>query len=74
VSVTYYSEVAPERFGTFCRAFIAMFTLTMNSVDWWFELFPPVLPDGSINFWSCFYVISYVVLLCRCTDAASSCC
>jgi hypothetical protein len=62
VSVTYYSEVAPERFGTFSLAFIAMFTLTMNSVDWWFEIFPPVQPDGSLNFWSCFFVISYVVL------------
>jgi hypothetical protein len=61
VSVTYFSEVAPERFGTFGRAFIAMFTLTMNSVDWWFAIFPPVLPDGSINFWPCFYVVSYVV-------------
>jgi hypothetical protein len=65
VSVTYFSEVAPERFGTFCRAFIAMFTLTTNSVDWWFEIFPPVLPNGSINFWPCFFVISYVVLHCR---------
>jgi hypothetical protein len=62
VCVTYYSEVAPELFGTFSRAFIAMFTLTMNSVDWWFAIFPPVQHDGSLNGWPCFFVISYVVL------------
>ena len=68
VSVTYFAEVAPERFGTFGRVFITMFTLTMNSIDWWFVIFPAVLPD-TVNSWPCFYVVSYVLLCRGCTHA-----
>ncbi len=30
VGVTYYADAAPQRFGTFCRAFIAMFGITIG--------------------------------------------
>ena len=30
MGVTYYSDMAPEQFGTFARAFIAMFRITIG--------------------------------------------
>jgi len=63
VGVTFYSQIAPEQFGTFCRAFIAMFNITVGSMDWWFELFPPIRADDSIDFWPTAYVFSYVIVV-----------
>lgn len=35
VGVTLYAERAPDKFETFCRAFVSMFRITVGSIDWW---------------------------------------
>ena len=40
-----------------------MFRITIGSVDWWFDVFPIVELDGSINIRSSFFLISYVIVV-----------
>jgi len=63
VGATFYADSAPAEFGTFCRAFVAMFRITVGSNDWWFDVFPAILPDGSVNFWTTLYFVSYVIAI-----------
>ena len=69
IGVTFFGDLNPEFFGTFCRAFIAMFRMTMGSVEFWFEIFPAVnADDGSISFGPSTFFITYVVMansMCR---------
>jgi hypothetical protein len=61
--VTFFSAVAPGYLDTFARAFVCMFRITIGSVDWWFEIFPIVESDGSINLRASFFLISYVIVV-----------
>ncbi len=63
MGVTFFSEDAPGDFDTFCRAFVSMFRITIGSVDWWFDKFPPVEFDGSIAWRSSTFLITYVILV-----------
>jgi hypothetical protein len=61
--VTFFSTVAPGYFDTFARGFVSMFRITIGSVDWWYEIFPIVESDGSINMRPSFFLISYVIVV-----------
>jgi hypothetical protein len=61
--VTFFSTLAPGYFDTFSRAFVSMFRITIGSVDWWYDIFPIVESDGSINIRSSFFLISYVIVV-----------
>ena len=63
VGVTFFSEEAPGDFDTFCRAFVSMFRITIGSVEWWFDRFPPVEVDGSIAWRSTTFLITYVIFV-----------
>ena len=63
MGVTFFSENAPGDFDTFCRAFVSMFRITIGSVDWWFEKFPPVEHDGSIAWRPTTFLITYVIFV-----------
>ena len=34
-----------------------------DSVDWWFEIFPSVRPDGTITWKATAFLISYVIIV-----------
>jgi hypothetical protein len=55
--------MAPGYFDTFSRAFVSMFRITIGSVDWWYDIFPIVESDGSINIRASFFLISYVIVV-----------
>lgn len=40
-----------------------MFRITIGSVDWWYDIFPIVESDGSINIRASFFLISYVIIV-----------
>jgi hypothetical protein len=61
--VTFFSKTAPGYFDTFARGFVSMFRITLGSVDWWYEIFPIVESDGSINMRPSFFLISYVIVV-----------
>ena len=50
-------------FSTFLRLGLVPLIcwLRPGSVEWWFEDFPAINVDGSINFWPSLFLISYVV-------------
>jgi hypothetical protein len=55
--------MAPGYFDTFSRAFVSMFRITIGSVDWWYDIFPIVESDGSINIRASVFLISYVIVV-----------
>ncbi len=62
MGVTFFSDVAPAYFGNFRLAFIAMFRITIGSLDWWFDEFQPVHEARSAaNSAQLLFLISYVV-------------
>ena len=61
--VTFFSEMAPNEYGTFARAFVSMFRITIGSVDWWYEIFPIVESDGSIHMRASLFLTSYVIVV-----------
>ncbi len=63
VGVTVFQEQAPDDFDTFSRAFISMFRITIGSVDWFFDQFPTVRPDGTVNWRASLFLITYVILI-----------
>ena len=62
VGVTFFAEDAPEYFGNFSRAFIAMFRITIGSLDWWFEMFPSAQEEGLLAVGLSLFFMSYVVM------------
>ncbi len=40
-----------------------MFRITIGSVDWWYDIFPIVESDGTINIRASFFLISYVIVV-----------
>jgi hypothetical protein len=63
VGVTFFSKDAPGEFNTFSRAFVSMFRITIGSVDWWFDTFPPVEYDGTIAWRATTFLITYVIFV-----------
>ncbi len=60
VGVTFFSDATPAYFGNFRLAFIAMFRITIGSLEWWFDEFP-VQAHFSANSAQLLFLISYVV-------------
>jgi hypothetical protein len=58
--VSLYSEVSPESFGKFNRAFIVMFRLTAGET--WVDTVPTVLESGDLNHGFAAFVFSYIIL------------
>ncbi len=78
VGVTFFSDEAPAYFGAFSLAFVSMFRITIGSLEWWFEEFPPVHEARSANSAQLLFLFSYVVKalrssINRCMDKSTAC-
>jgi hypothetical protein len=58
--VSLYSEISPETFGKFNRAFVTMFRLTAGET--WIDTVPAVLESGDLNHGFAAFIFSYIIL------------
>ena len=61
LGVSLYSELAPEAFGKFNRAFVTMFRVTAG--DTWVDGMPTILPGGDLNQGFAAFITSYVIVV-----------
>ena len=59
--MTYFSQAAPDDFGAFNKAFVALFRITAG--DAWIESLPAHGPDGWLNPGSVMYQLTYVLIV-----------
>ena len=59
--MTYFSQAAPDDFGAFDSAFIALFRLSAG--DSWIESLPARGPDGAIHTGAVAYHATYVLIV-----------
>jgi hypothetical protein len=62
MGVTFFSDAKPEHFGVFDRSLISMFRIT--SGESWADYMPPLDDDGTVNFGTCIFFVSYTVIVC----------
>ena len=61
--MTFFYDDAPEKFATFSRSFLSMFRLTIASLDWWLDTFPPIDDNDTINWGPTIFFVSYIILV-----------
>jgi hypothetical protein len=61
IGVTLFSEVAPQDFGAFDRAFVSMFRLTAGET--WLESLERYDEKGQLNYTNAVFVLSYIILV-----------
>ena len=61
IGVAYFSEIAPDDFGTLDRAIAALFRLPAG--DAWIDSLPPQNEDGSLNYGAELFVDSFVLIV-----------
>ena len=62
MGVTFFSDAKPEYFAVFDRSLITMFRITSGEA--WADYMPPLDDDGSVNFGTCVFFVSYTVIVC----------
>ena len=55
-----FSDVAPDQFGRFNRAFVALFRIAAG--DTWIDALPTLGPDGEIEWKPALFVCSFIVV------------
>jgi hypothetical protein len=60
LGVSLFSDVAPDQFGRFNRAFMALFRIAAG--DTWIDALPTLGPDGEIELRPAFYICSFIVV------------
>jgi hypothetical protein len=58
--VALFSDVAPDAFGKFNRAFVALFKVAAG--DTWLEELPTLGPDGTLQWKPALFVCSFIIL------------
>ncbi len=62
MGVTFFSDAKPEHFAVFDRSLITMFRITSGEA--WADYLPPLDEDGTVNFGTCIFFVSYTVIVC----------
>ncbi len=60
LGVSLFSDLAPDHFGKFKRAFVALFRIAAG--DTWLDDLPTLGSDGALQWKPALYVCSFVVL------------
>ncbi len=60
LGVSLFSDVAPEQFGKFNRAFLTLFQVAAG--DTWIETLPTVAPDGDLEWKPALYLCTFIVV------------
>ena len=61
MGVSFFGTVAPEDFGVYDRAFIALFRITAGET--WISSLDLLDPDGSVNWDAALYILTYIMLV-----------
>jgi hypothetical protein len=61
IGVTLFSEIAPQDFGAFDRAFVSMFRLTAGET--WLDSLERFDENGQLNYTHAMFVLSYIILV-----------
>ena len=54
-----YSDIAPDQFGKFNRAFVTLFKIAAG--DTWIDSLPTLGPDGDMEWRSALFICSFIV-------------
>ncbi len=60
LGVSLFSEIAPDQFGKFNRAFVTLFRIAAG--DTWIDQLPMLGPDGDLEWKPSLYICSFIVL------------
>ena len=60
LGVSLFSDIAPDQFGRFNRAFVALFRIAAG--DTWIDSLPTLGPDGEIEWKPALYVCSFIII------------
>ncbi len=60
LGVSLFSDIAPDQFGKFNRAFVALFRIAAG--DTWIDTLPTLAPDGDLEWKPALYVCSFIVI------------
>ncbi len=60
LGVSLFSDIAPDQFGKFNRAFVTLFKIAAG--DTWIETLPTLTPNGDLEWKPALFVCTFIVL------------
>ena len=60
LGVSLFSDVAPDQFGKFNRAFLSLFKVAAG--DTWIDMLPTLAPDGDLEWKPAVYLCTFIVI------------